>query len=118
MKKEKYKETLPLLETFYYEVTKTTPTSCFDILQHAKYSLQNWKTILLVKNHRCASIRAIYCTNLLQDLICTDRTGDWEKHLRTVEKLLPMLQQCDTINHLGYPSFYLGKMRQLPDEFP
>ena len=30
IKKEKCKETLPLLETFYYEVTKTPPTSCFD----------------------------------------------------------------------------------------
>ena len=28
--KEKNKETLPLLETFYYEVTKTSPTSCLN----------------------------------------------------------------------------------------
>ena len=28
-KKEKYKETLPLLETLYYEVTKPPPTTCF-----------------------------------------------------------------------------------------
>ena len=42
----------------------------------------------------------------------------WEKHLRTVETLLPIFQQCDSINYLRYASFYLQKMRQLPDEFP
>ena len=60
----------------------------------------------------------IYVPNLLQDLICADRTGDWEKHLRTVEKLLPIFQQCDSINYLRYTSFYLEKITQLPDEFP
>ena len=38
--------------------------------------------------------------------------------MRTVEKLLPILQQCDSINYLRYASFYLEKMRQLPHEFP
>ena len=47
-KKEKYKETLPLLETFYYEVTKTHLNHISIILRHTKSSLQNWKTILLV----------------------------------------------------------------------
>ena len=56
--------------------------------------------------------------NLLQDLICADRTGDWEIHLRTVEKLLSIFQQCYTTNYLRYTSFYLEEMRQLPDEFP
>ena len=60
----------------------------------------------------------IYVPNLLQDLICADRTSDWEKHLRTVEKLLPIFQQCDSINYLRYASFYLEKITQLPDEFP
>ena len=41
-----------------------------------------------------------YIANLLQDLICEDRTGDLEKQLRTVEKLLPIFQQCDSINYL------------------
>ena len=56
--------------------------------------------------------------NLLQDLICADRAGDWEKHLRTVGKLLPMFQHCDSIYYLIHASFYLEKMRQLPDKFP
>ena len=60
----------------------------------------------------------LYIANLLQDLICTDRTGDWKKHLRTVGKLLPVFQQCDSVNYLRYASFYLEKMKQLPDEFP
>ena len=27
----------------------------------------------------------LYIADLLQDLICADQTGDWEKHLRTIE---------------------------------
>ena len=38
-KKEKYKETLLLLETFYYEVTKTPPTSYFDTFTAYKVQL-------------------------------------------------------------------------------
>ena len=38
--------------------------------------------------------------------------------MRTVEKLFPIFQQRDSINYLRYASFYLVKMRQLPDEFP
>ena len=47
-----------------------------------------------------------------------NNTDDWEKHLRTVEKLLPIFQKCESINYLRYANFYLEKMRQLPNEFP
>ena len=35
-KKRKKQKALPLLETFYYEVTKTPPTSCFDTFTACK----------------------------------------------------------------------------------
>ena len=38
-KEEKYRETLPLLETFYYEAAKTPPTSCFDTFTAYKVQL-------------------------------------------------------------------------------
>ena len=50
--------------------------------------------------------------------MCADRTGDWEKHLRTVEKILPIFQQCDSINYLRYANFYLEEMRLFPDKSP
>ena len=56
--------------------------------------------------------------NCVDYLICADQTGHWEKHLRTVEKLLPIFHQCDSISYLRYTGFYLERMRQLPDEFP
>ena len=46
-KKEKYKATLPLLETFYYEVKKPHLHHVSMLSQYTKYNLQNWKTILL-----------------------------------------------------------------------
>ena len=60
----------------------------------------------------------LYIENLLHDLICANRTGNWEKHVRSVEKLLTIFQQCDSINYLRCASFYLEKMTQLSDEFP
>ena len=38
-KKEKYKETLPLLETLYYEVTKISPILCLDTFTVYKVQL-------------------------------------------------------------------------------
>ena len=122
-KKEKFKETLPLLETFYYEVTKITPTSCFDTFTAYKVELieleNDFTSFSYDKLQMCKYlINILYIANLLQDLICADRTDDWGKRLRTIEKLLPIFQQCDSMNYLRYASFYLEKMRQHPDEFP
>ena len=62
------------------------------------------------KSQMCKYLNNIlYIANLLQDLICADRTSDWKKHLRTVGKLLPIFQQCDSINYLRHASFYLEK---------
>ena len=82
-KKEKYKETLPLLERFYYEVTKTPPTSCFDTFKAYKVQLTELENNFTSfsneseKSQMCKYLNNIlYIANLLQDLICTDRTGD------------------------------------------
>ena len=108
-KKEKHKETLPLLETFYYdyEVTETSPTPCLDTYTAYKVQLTELENDFTSfsneseKSQMCKYLKNIlYIANLLQDLICVDRKGDWEKHLRTVEKLLPIFQQCDSINYL------------------
>ena len=124
-KKEKYKETVPLLETFYYEVTKTPPTSCFDTFTAYQVRVTDLENDFASfcneseKSQMCKYLNSrLYIANLLQDLICANRTGDWEKHLRTFEKLLPIFQQCDSINYLRYANFYLEKLRQIPDEFP
>ena len=105
-KNEKYKETLQLLEIFYLEVTKTPPNSCFDNFTAYKVQLteleNNFTSFSKVskKSQMCKYLNNIlYIANSLQDLICADRTGDWENHLRTVEKLLPIFQQCDSINY-------------------
>ena len=60
-KKEKYKETLPLLETFYFEVTKVPPTSCFYTFMEYKVQLIKLENDFTSfsnesENHRCATI--------------------------------------------------------------
>ena len=57
-------------------------------------------------------------SHLLRNLIACDRDGDWEGHLQVVQDLLPIFRECDSINYLRYASWYLEKMRKLPEEHP
>ena len=60
----------------------------------------------------------INLSTLLKSLIACDRNGDWEGHLQTVQKLLPVFRESDSINYLRYASFYVEKMRKMPIEYP
>ena len=55
---------------------------------------------------------------IIQGLVAADREGDWDAHLSSVQKLLPVFRECDNINYLRYASWYLEKMRKLPTEHP
>ena len=85
-KKEKYKETLSLLETYF-----DTFTACKVQLTEMENNATSFSKEG-EKSKRCKFLsNRLYITNLLQDLICADWTGDCEKHLRTVEKWLPII---------------------------
>ena len=60
----------------------------------------------------------INLSTLLKSLIACYRNWDWEGHLQTVQKLLPIFRESDSINYLKYASFYIEKMRKLPNEYP
>ena len=51
----------------------------------------------------------INLSTLLKSLIACDSDGDWERHLQTVQKLLPVFRENDSINYLRYASFYEEK---------
>ena len=53
-----------------------------------------------------------------KNLVAADREGDWEGHLLAVQNLLPVFGECGSINYLRYASWYLEKMRRLPEEHP
>ena len=54
----------------------------------------------------------------LKDLITADRNGDWEGHLQAVQNVMPLFQECDSVNYLRYASLYLEQMWQLPENHP
>ena len=56
--------------------------------------------------------------NMLKNLVSPDREGNWERQLQAVRDLLPIFCESDSINCLCYSSWYLEKMRKLPDEYP
>ena len=66
-KKEKYKETLPLLETFYYEVTKTSPTSRLNTFTAYKVQLTELENdFTSFSNESEKSQMCKYLNNILQ----------------------------------------------------
>jgi hypothetical protein len=55
---------------------------------------------------------------LLKDLIRADREGNWELHLHSLQRLLPLFAACDRTNYLRWCSLYLEDMRRLPETAP
>ena len=55
--------------------------------------------------------------SLIKNLPAADGTGDWESYLMTVEKLIKIFEQLDSIKYLRYTSFYLEMMHKLPEQF-
>ena len=60
----------------------------------------------------------IEMVSLIKDLIRADREGDWELHLYTVQRLLPLFAIFDKVNYLRWASLYLEDMRRLPETHP
>ena len=56
--------------------------------------------------------------NILKLLIASDREGNWEGHLQSIQSLLPLFLESGSINYVRYASWYLEKMWKLPTEHP
>jgi len=54
----------------------------------------------------------------VDNLIRSDREGDWNLHLQTVQSLLPIFAAFDSTNYLRWCSLYLEDMRKLPSTAP
>ena len=54
----------------------------------------------------------------LQNLIRSDREGNWPLHLDTVQDLLGLFAAMDATNYLRWCSLYLEDMRRLPETAP
>lgn len=59
-----------------------------------------------------------YCdmVEILLDCIKAERDGNWNLHLRTVEKMIPYMLIYNHINYVRGCVFYLSDMRKLPTE--
>ena len=60
----------------------------------------------------------IKLSRTLTSLIAADRDGNWALHLLSIQELLPVFCVSGSINYQRYGSWYLEKMRKLPDEYP
>ena len=56
--------------------------------------------------------------SLLKDFVAVVREGNCEVHCHTIQRLFPIFCISGSLNYLKYASWYLGKMRKLPEEYP
>ena len=56
--------------------------------------------------------------SLLKDFVAAVREGNCEVHFHTIQRLFPIFCISGSLNYLRYASWYLGKMRKLPEEYP
>ena len=54
----------------------------------------------------------------MENLIRSDRGGNWDIHNLTVEELLPLFAAFDATNYLRWCSLYLEDMKRLPATAP
>lgn len=55
---------------------------------------------------------------LVKDLIKSDRTGDWNLHLETVTKMLPLFLLFDRTNYARWAPLYVNDMLGLKEKHP
>lgn len=55
---------------------------------------------------------------LVENLVRSDREGNWHLHIMTVEELLPIFAAFDATNYLRWCSLYLEDMKRLPSTAP
>ena len=54
---------------------------------------------------------------LMKKLMVAERTDDWRGHLQSVQELLPVYRECDSLNYLRCGSWYLQKIWTLETEY-
>ena len=54
----------------------------------------------------------------IENLIRSDREGNWTLHLQSVQNLLPIFSAFDSTNYLRWCSLYLEDMYRLPETAP
>ena len=123
--KEKYSN-ITLLNKLALELLSKSETDCNRCFEKCKNNIKILQQDFVSFSEKCSE-KSEFCrcwddlinlSTLLKSLIACDRNGDWEGHLQTVQKLLPVFRESDSISYLRYESFYVEKMPKLPIEHP
>ena len=93
--------------------------NCIKNIKSMKYDFDQFTSFCSRNSEVCKYWEGfLNLCSLMKSLIACDRTGEWQGHLETVQEVLPLFLECDSINYLRYASFYLQTMRKLPQDYP
>ena len=114
------------LNNFAVELLNKSETDCKRYFEKCKNDIKILQQDFVLFSEKCSEKSEvcrywdglINLSTLLKSLIPCDRNGESEGHLQTVQKLLPVFRESDSINYLRCVSFYVEKMRKLPIEYP
>ena len=115
--KEKYSN-ITSLNNLALELLNKSETDCKRYFEKCKNDIKVLQQDFVSFSEKCSEESEvcrywdslINLLTLLKSLIACDRNEDWEGHLQTVQKLLPVFRVSDSVNYLRYASFYVGKM--------
>ena len=123
--KSAYNDVVTSLETLQESMCNKDREGTFSNLKEFQKKNNQLKKDFSIFTEECKNISQIfhyfeyflYMMSLLKQLIATDRNGNWENDLQTVQSILPIFSEFDSINYFRYGSFYLEQMRILPQDY-
>ena len=117
-----YNDVMTSLETLQESMRNKDSEGIFSNLEEFQKKNNQLKKDFSIFTEKCKNTLQIcyyfehflYMVSLLKQLIAADRNGNWESHLQTVQRILPIFSEFDSISYLRYRSLYLEQMWRLP----
>ena len=107
--KEKYSEAINQLTSLQVASLSKDPNQsqklyeeCIPAVMKLKEDFDSFSENCGQKSEMCRYLNGIIKLSHLKSLIASDRSGDWEEHLQSVQDILPIFRECDSIHYLRY----------------
>ena len=99
--------------------SKLSYETCSCRSEQIKQQFRKFSNICSERSETCKHCRGVLTLiRLLKGCAAAVRKGNGETYFHTIQRLLPVFCISGSINYLRYASWYLEKMRKLPEEYP
>lgn len=122
----KYKEELEVIENMKFKVREKSNLLSVSALQHFQGTCENilgaFDKFIQVRRAQDETFQYwdtfISLMFNVENLLRSDREGNWTLHVQAIHDLLPIFAAFDSTSYLQWCSLYLEDMHQLPETIP